>query len=433
MSQKLHELAVELNRTLSTDGSPIASMLSDQGRRLYFPSRGILGQSAAAKGSEINATIGTAFENDGTPLTLECLADIVQLDRKAFLYTPSYGLADLRGKWREMMLEKNPSLRGKQFSMPVVTQALTHGLSVASSLFIDRGDSVILPNLYWDNYDLLLHEGYSAELTTFPMFVNDSFNIDGLAELLMSAGDKKIVLLNFPNNPTGYTASMECAKKICGLITHAADNGKKVIVLIDDAYFGLVYEDGIHTESLFSDLAECHANVLAVKLDGPTKEDYVWGFRTGFITFASKSCSRDQYVALEAKAAGCVRGSISNTSSLAQYFLLHIYELPEYRKQKRDKYNTLKERYLRIREIFATHPEYADSFHPMPFNSGYFMCVKPVEGVDPEDVRKLLLAKYNTGVIVLSGLIRIAFSSVPLNKLDLLFANIHNAVQELQR
>ena len=432
MSQVLHELAVELNAALSSGNCSVASMLSEHGKRSYFPSKGILGQSAEAKGSEINGTIGTAFENDGSPLTLECLAEKVGLDTKAFLYTPSYGLPALRQKWREMMIEKNPSLSGKSFSSPVVTQALTHGLSVASFLFIDEGDKVILPDLYWGNYNLLMHEAYGAQLTTFPMFDNGLFNTAGLEELLNEEGEKKIVLLNFPNNPTGFTATIECAKKIKEIILKAADAGKKIVVLIDDAYFGLVYEEGIYTQSLFADLADSHDNVLAVKLDGPTKEDYVWGFRTGFITFSSKTCGEEQYKALEAKTAGCVRGSISNTSSLAQHFLLSIYDLPEYKEQKKNKYNTLKERYDRIRAIFSEHPEYADSFTPMPFNSGYFMCVKPL-GVDVEELRKHLLEKYSTGLIKLTGLLRIAFSSVPLGKLDKLFANIHSAVQDLKQ
>lgn len=431
MSQELHELAVELNTTLSSGNCPVVSMLSEKGRRAYFPSRGILGQSAEARGADINGTIGTAFENDGSPLTLECLAEKVGMDTKAFLYTPSYGLPALRQKWREMMVEKNPSLAGKPFSTPVVTHALTHGLSVASFLFVDQDDKVILPDLYWDNYDLLMHEGYGAQLTTFPMFDGEFYNTAGLEKLLMEEGDKKIVLLNFPNNPTGFSASVECAAKIKAAILKAADAEKKVVIIIDDAYFGLVYEDGVHTESMFADLAGIHDNILAVKLDGPTKEDYVWGFRTGFITFSSETCNEAQYKALEAKAAGCVRGSISNTSSLAQHFLMYAYEQPEYAEQKREKYNTLKERYNRIRTIFSEHPEYADSFTPMPFNSGYFMCVKPL-GVDAETLRKHLLEKYSTGLIMLKGLLRIAFSSVPLSKLDQLFANIHSAVQELK-
>src|SRR5574342_290188 len=33
-------------------------------------------------------------------------------------------------------------------------------------------------------------------------------------------------------------------------------------------------------------LANLHPRILAIKLDGATKEEFVWGFRTGFITFA---------------------------------------------------------------------------------------------------------------------------------------------------
>ncbi|MDD2597708.1 MAG: aminotransferase class I/II-fold pyridoxal phosphate-dependent enzyme [Kiritimatiellae bacterium] len=431
MSSKLHELAVELNNILASHNSPVASMLSERGKRAYFPSRGILGQSAEAKDAAINATIGTAFENNGTPLTLECLAAKVGLNTSAFLYTPSYGLPPLRTKWREMMIQKNPNLNGQSFSMPVVTNALTHGLSISSFLFVDQDETVILTDLYWDNYDLLMHECHGANLTTFPMFKEGVYNAEGLEEKLMTAGEKKIVLLNFPNNPTGYSATSEDAEKIYAAILRAAEAGKKIVVIIDDAYFGLVYEECVHGESLFADLANCHKNVLAVKLDGPTKEDYVWGFRIGFITFGCKACTGEHYKALEAKAAGVVRATISNTSSLAQHFLLHAYELPEYAEQKINKFLTLKERYNRIQSIFLEHPEYADSFTPMPFNSGYFMCVKPVNA-NPEKLRKLLLEKYSTGVIVVAGLLRIAFSSVPLGKLDQLFANLHSAVQEMQ-
>jgi aspartate/methionine/tyrosine aminotransferase len=341
-------------------------------------------------------------------------------------------MPSLRQKWREMMIEKNPGLSDKSFSMPIVTSALTHGLSVSSFLFIDQDESVILTDLYWDNYDLLMHESYGANLSTFPMFKNGTYNADGLAEKLMTEGEKKIVVLNFPNNPTGYSATIEDARNICRAVISAAESGKKIVVIIDDAYFGLIYEEGVHGESLFSDLANCHENVLAVKLDGPTKEDYVWGFRIGFITFGCKACTAEHYKALEAKAAGVIRSSISNTSSLAQHFLLDAYERPEYKEQKLNKYRTLKERFNRIQKIFSDHPEYAGSFTPMPFNSGYFMCVKP-QGVDPEKLRKLLLERYSTGVIVISGLVRVAFSSVPLQKLDQLFANMHSAVQELQQ
>jgi aspartate/methionine/tyrosine aminotransferase len=431
MTRPLHPLAAALNADLG-EGSPLLKMLAEKGRRAFFPSKGILGQSAEAKDADINATIGTAFEEDGSPLCLECLEELVKLPSTAFLYAPSFGLPGLREKWKAMLTAKNPSLAGKSFSLPVVTHALTHGLSVAGHLFVDQGDAIILPDLYWDNYDLLFEEAYGGVLTTFPMFANGGFNVPALERLLLAPGDKKIVILNFPNNPTGYTATHADADAICLALRRAAEAGKRVVVILDDAYFGLVYEPGVSKESLFTELADMHGNLLAVKLDGPTKEDYVWGFRTGFMTFGAKGATAAQYRALEAKAAGAVRGSISSASSIGQHLLLKAYGTPAYAEQKQAKFEILERRYRRIKEILGAHPEYAQSYVPMPFNSGYFMCVKPL-GVDPEALRKHLLATKGTGVIVLAGLVRLAFSAVPCDRLDALFANLHAAVQELQR
>ena len=432
MAAQIHALAQALNADLQSGGSPLLEMLSTKGQRAYFPSRGILGQSAEAKDAVINATIGTAFEEDGSPLCLECVEELLKLPSTAFLYAPSFGLLSLRETWRSMLVAKNPSLKGKSFSLPVVTNALTHGLSVTGHLFIDANDAVILPDLYWDNYELVFEEAYGGQLSTFPMFEQAHFNVAGMDRLLQAPGDKKIVLLNFPNNPTGYTASEEDAAAIRASLLRAVEAGKKVVVILDDAYFGLVYEPGVSKESLFTVLSDLHPNLLAVKLDGPTKEDYVWGVRVGFVTFGIKGGTTAQYKALEAKAAGVVRGSISSSSSIGQHLLQKAYTQPVYTEQKQSKFDILQRRYLRIKEILAAHPEYAASFVPMPFNSGYFMCVKPL-GVDAETVRKQLLATRKTGVIVLSGLIRLAFSAVPHDKLDTLFANLHATIQELKK
>ena len=85
-------LAKRLNKTLG----PASDFLSAEGRRLYFPYGGILGQGAEAKACEINATIGMAFEEDGSPLVMDCFAKNINLGRKAFLYAGSFGLPALR-------------------------------------------------------------------------------------------------------------------------------------------------------------------------------------------------------------------------------------------------------------------------------------------------------------------------------------------------
>ena len=422
----MNKLAIKLNKTLG----PAADFLSPAGRRMYFPYGGILGQGAEARSCDINATVGMAFEEDGSPLVMNCFSTGVRLDKRAFLYAGSFGLPVLREAWKAMELHKNPSLKGKRFSCPVVTNALTHGIRICAELFAGPRDTLVCPDLNWDNYELIFKEAVGCRVSYFNTFADGAFDADAMRKALLAPGDKKVLILNFPNNPTGYTATLDDACRIVAAVRAAAEKGKKVVVICDDAYFGLVYERGIHGESLFAEFSDLHENVLAVKLDGTTKEDYVWGLRVGFISFAFKGATDEQLKALEAKAAGNVRSGISNVTSVGQQLAVRAFANPGYAGQKREKFAVLKRRYSRIRAILKSHPGYARHFEAMPFNSGYFMCVRPI-GVEAEKVRRHLVAKYSVGTIVLSGLIRIAFSTVPTDRLGRLFAAVDSAIADL--
>jgi hypothetical protein len=54
--------AVEINRIIKdTNAVVFDGMLSEKGKRVFFPARGILAQTAEANGKALNATIGTAL------------------------------------------------------------------------------------------------------------------------------------------------------------------------------------------------------------------------------------------------------------------------------------------------------------------------------------------------------------------------------------
>jgi aspartate/methionine/tyrosine aminotransferase len=425
--------ASQLNDTIRAANPAVERMLSTRGRAIFFPKLGVLSQSAEAAGKEINATIGIALEDDGKPIELPSIAKNILLPPSdAVAYAPSPGRADIRKLWREMLVRKNPGLAGRSFGQPVVTAALTHGLSMAGYLFCDPGDAVILPDLYWENYDLIFSNAYGATLETFETYTaQGGFNTAGLSARLGGPVGKKIVLLNFPNNPSGYTPLVEEARAIVTALKAEAERGSHVVVLIDDAYFGLVFEKGVATESIFVDLCEAHPNLLAVKIDGATKEDYVWGFRVGFLTCGVKGGTPALYEALEAKAGGAIRGNISNSSNPAQALLVRSWTSGEYEAEKQAKHALLERRYRAVRQVLAAHPEYAEAFVPLPFNSGYFMCVRPLN-VDAEALRKKLLAEYSTGTINFNGVLRIAFSATPTDKLPKLFENVYAAARMLR-
>lgn len=91
----LNPLAVSLNEKIEAE-SPVAfSMLSTLGKRIFFPSKGILSQSAEAKklAKNFNATIGTALE-EHKAMHLSCVMDQLPglSPNDALLYAPSSGL-----------------------------------------------------------------------------------------------------------------------------------------------------------------------------------------------------------------------------------------------------------------------------------------------------------------------------------------------------
>lgn len=423
--------AAELNEVIQQSSTVVFELLSEKGKNIFFPKKGILGQTAEAKGTKINATIGAAVEDDGTPMRLESIASKINMDPSlVFPYAPSYGRPDIRAKWLTMIYEKNPSLNGVTLSLPVVTNALTHGISMAGYLFLDSGDEVIVPDLFWGNYNLTLGNAYGASITKFNTFKNGGFDLEAFEAKLNEGGvGKKVLILNFPNNPSGYTPTNAEQDAIVAIIKKAADAGNKIVCITDDAYFGLVYEEGIAQESIFTPLCQLHKNVLAVKVDGATKEDYVWGFRVGFITYGTLGGNAELYSALEAKTAGAIRGNISNAANISQSLLLTAFESPEYAEQKQAKYAIMKTRYDAVKTAL-TEKKYLNYFEAIPYNSGYFMCIELAEGLNADQVRKVLIEKYSIGLIALGNVLRVAYSAVAASDVNEMFEGIYLACQE---
>lgn len=428
----MNHQAETLNKRISEKNKSVFGMLSDRGQKLYFPYQGILGQGAGAKGKTYNATIGLANEDDGSPMRLAYFDDFPLAPSEVLPYAPSQGLPALRQRWKDLIVSKNPGLQGAEISQPVVTQALTHGISLTAQLFLNPGEEVVVPTPFWDNYSLIFEECTGARVHSFPCFDQGAFNLKGLEQCLAKRKGKKVVFLfNAPNNPTGYTPTIEEANSIAKIMQHSAGQGTKIVFIADDAYFGLVYENGVVSESLFASLSQVHENILAVKVDGVTKEDYAWGLRVGFLTFGVKDGDSGLYKALEDKVSGLIRGMISNCSQMSQSVVLKALTHPDYQANKASKYAILKGRYATLKHELAINPEYQSMFKPLPYNSGYFMCLELISSLDSEQVRQRLLDHYDTGVVVLGPLVRVAFSCVAEPKIPDLLKNIYLACKDL--
>ncbi len=430
----MNPLAKQLNETLQKENAHVYEMLSTLGQEIFFPKVGILSQSAEAstKATKFNATIGIALENK-QPMHLKVIQDTLSAyaPKDLYPYAPPAGKPELRTAWKAKMLEDNPSMQGKSFGNPIVTNALTHGLSIVADLFLDVGDRVIIPDKNWENYELTFGIRRGAEMVYYPLYNHEgSFNAEGLKASILAQKDvgKAVVVLNFPNNPTGYTPNVAEGEAIIAAILAGAEAGINVVVATDDAYFGLFFENSLQ-QSLFGQLADLHPRVLAIKIDGATKEEYVWGFRVGFITYAGVSDSL--LSALEQKTAGIIRATISSSSHPSQTFILKALQSSEFKQQKLEKFEIMKKRANLVKQVLESG-KYTDVWDYYPFNSGYFMCLK-LKKVSAETLRQHLLDQYGVGTIALGETdLRVAFSCIEDTDIEELFEIIHQGAREVE-
>lgn len=411
----MNPLATELNEIIQENAPAVMKVLSRLGRELYFP-RGILTQSAEAKqkATRYNATIGEARDSQHSMGLRSIMCHFSDLSPDQVLpYAPSAGRADLRTAWQEEVREKNPSLGDTPISLPVVTSGITHGLSTVADMFVDEGDLVLLPDKLWGNYTLIFGVKRGARLGTYPLLGPDGgFDMVGFRRTLRenAGAGKLIVLFNFPNNPTGYSISSAEADGIRDALVEVAEGGCGVVAVCDDAYFGLFYDEHVMKESLFTRLAAAHPGILAIKLDGASKEDFAWGLRVAFITYGIAG-GAEAYEALEKKTGGCIRGTVSNSPNVSQALVMKAMADPEYRSQKAENFAILERRAARVKEAL-TEPRFAAVWTPYPFNSGYFLCLR-LNDLDAEAYRVRLLNDHGVGVISTSSTdIRVALSSV---------------------
>ncbi len=447
LSLPLNPLAQKLNQSLEAESKVVLSLLSNKGRAIFFPSGGIIAQAAEAKEKakpEYNATAGIATDKDGPlvfPSVYHYFNDLKK--NEVFVYSPSSGNLELRKLWQERIREINPSLQGKRFSLPVVAGGLTSSLSTVADMFFDEGDEVIIPDQLWGNYKLMLEPLRSVKINYFPFFAEDKFNLAGFKASLEETLSKptnsnKVVklILNFPNNPTGYSPTKSEQQEIVDTLKGYASAGNKILVILDEAYHTMFYEEEVIEQSFFSYLLEAHENILTIKICGATKEFFVWGLRVGFVTYGIKNGSERLYDALEKKTAGVIRANISNVSTSAQNILGKILKDKSYKSDAESTFEIMRERFLKVKEVLRENQEkYREVFTAYPFNSGYFMLLRlndsfTNKGLTAEDLRKELLDKAQIGTISTAQHdLRVAFSCLSKENIPHVFEKIYEVGQ----
>ena len=391
------------------------SFFSKLGENIILP-QDVLIQSkeTAAIPGAINATIGIATSNKKAMALPSINKVITEINNSEYLpYSPTPGLPKMRELWKEKILADNPSINKDFLSLPMVTTGITQGIDIAANLFSESGDALLLPNLFWQNYAQIYTIKLGNKIYKYNQFdENNEFSISNFKETLYSIKEDKIsLILNFPNNPTGYTPSdVELNSLVDVISTYAKENkNKQLIIVSDDAYFGLFFEKNHKTPTLSATykLAE-NENCLIVKLDGITKEFYSWGLRVGFITYYTKN-DELRKILLE-KTQGYLRSTTSSPSNLSQQIAVRLLDNKQSLEEKEINDKIIEERYNELKQ--AISKEQLDQLvRVLPFNSGYFFTIKLPSNINTHEFRLKFLNEYKYGVYSMDDEhIRIAFS-----------------------
>jgi aspartate/methionine/tyrosine aminotransferase len=357
--------------------------------------------------------------------------DLPPGDLEAALHeSPVEGLPEVRRRWRERQRRGVPE--GVPSSLPLATSGLSHGISLLADLFGGEGKAVAVPAPFWGNYRQAFALRTGAGVLTAPAYVNGRYNpraiVDALAGL--PEGEPAVGMLNVPSNPGSYTPDREERRATVESLLAEADR-RPLVIVCDDAYAGLVFEPEIPRESLFWDLAGAHPNLLAVKVDGATKELSFFGGRLGFLTFGAGPES-ERVRDLEARVRVLVRTELGSPPAVSQVIALQALRSPTIEREVEAVRLLLAGRYEVLKEALAGVDP--DLLTVLPFNSGCFALVEIPErlGIDAQTVRRHLLAHHDTGLVSIAPrYLRIAHCSVDESAIPELVRRVEAGVREL--
>mgnify|MGYP003715254817 CR=1 FL=1 len=197
-------------------------------------------------------------------------AAALALDRGLTSYTSNMGLLSLR-RGISQYVEKKTGIGYSPETEVLVTVGVSEGLDLAIRALIEPGDEVLYHEPSYVSYRPLIQFAYGTPVAIQTKKEND-FRLTR-AELEEYVSPKtKVLLLNYPNNPTGAALSRRDVEDIAAFAIE-----RDLIVLTDEIYDELTYD-----RDHFSIISVPGMRERTIYLHGFSKAWAMTGWRMGF-------------------------------------------------------------------------------------------------------------------------------------------------------
>ena len=253
-------------------------------------------------------------------------------------YTNASGIPELKeAVSKKLKKENNLSCSPDEV---IVSNGAKHAIFNALFALLDKNDEVIISVPYWTSY------GEQVKLVGgTPIFAEtDNFDIDPSRIMEKTTKKTKLIIINSPNNPSGFVYNRESLKKIAKF---AVENN--IFVLSDEVYEKLTYED----EHFSIGAINNEIKRLTITVNALSKTYSMTGWRIGY--------AAAPYELIKAMS-DIQSQTTSNPNSIAQYAALEALNgNQDYVKKSREEFKKRRDYFVQridtIKEINCQKPK----------------------------------------------------------------------------
>ncbi|MBW2607249.1 MAG: pyridoxal phosphate-dependent aminotransferase [Deltaproteobacteria bacterium] len=197
-------------------------------------------------------------------------------------YMPNIGYPQVCAAVAEYLSkEQQVSITQKEVLM---TCGAAGGLNVIFKAILDPGDEVITPTPYFVEYNSYA-DNHGGTLKTVSTKLDFNLDIDAISAAISEK--TKAILINSPNNPTGYVYSEESLNELGELLKIKGEKLNRTIYLVSDEPYRKIVYDGIKVPSIFT----CYNESIITA--SYSKDISIPGERLGFVAINPNASFKD--------------------------------------------------------------------------------------------------------------------------------------------